>query len=209
VRFLVEFFKEHLLGIAIFTLALGFLTNYLYDQAKDRGLVVNQSDAREIRGRDPETTAAAAVDECKRSHGMKFERERLDLPSSDVFRQCTWPPPSYADRDGFVEITVTREDGPGEYEATGCTVIERVRGPCRTFSIAYNITHMGDNTHLEPIRVNPVAVVDADGRTCDEWRCCSDLKQDWLLWMGGRWPERNEALVVRNAHISLSSVECR
>ena len=52
---------------------------------------------------------------CMRTHALPDPNEKRQVSEGRlVFRACTWPPPFGAANDGFSEVTVASEAGPGK-----------------------------------------------------------------------------------------------
>ena len=104
---------------------------------------------------DPQIRAAQ-VRACEERHQMSQAQQRFTTSDySFSFRFCQWPPPPYADGDGFYEIVVATVEGPGAYEALGTTLVDRIHGPCGVFRLAYDFGKMGGSEHLSPFQARP------------------------------------------------------
>jgi hypothetical protein len=106
---------------------------------------------------DP-AVVARQIQACQEHHRMSESSDVIvggdERPYT--FRSCTWPPPPYADRDGFSQITVTTVVGVvGASEADNSGYADRIRGRCRTFEFAYDHGKMGEVTHHGPVRAKP------------------------------------------------------
>lgn len=107
-------------------------------------------------GVDDAQVRAAQLRACEESHQMSQAQQRFKISDYRfAFRFCQWPPPSYADGDGFTEITVDILKGPGAYEALGTTFVDRVHGPCAQFGLAYDFGKQGGFEHLAPFPAKP------------------------------------------------------
>ena len=72
-----------------------------------------------------------------------------------TYATCDWPPPPGASPDGYRAITVTTMDGPGEFEAIGSTIADRVESRCTVLELDYQFAFMGDFQPLPAIRGRP------------------------------------------------------
>ena len=133
---------------------------------------------------------------------MSQKREHREQgEDSDAFLACEWPPPAYANPDGFSEINVAQVTGPGDYEATDATLTDRISLPpdCVNAEVAYTFGAQGDLEHLAPFILRPGDIRGALGEfEADEW----ENKLDF-------YPDRNEAVVLHNANVALDYVRCR
>ena len=120
--------------------------------------------------------AAARIAACEHTHGLTSARQqRLTRPGesqvhrSDIvpgaggsitFRQrtfasCSWPPPSGADPDGYSAITVTTTNGPGEFEASGRDLADRIESSCLRLELEYSFAHMATQRRFPPFQPSP------------------------------------------------------
>ena len=114
-----------------------------------------------------------------------------------VIASCVWPPKGHSDPDGYSQITLRIEDGPGRDEASGASAVDRITAPCSTLRLTYTTEPAGggDREFLDPFMVKVQEVVSA--------------------WDGEAWtgrfplaPERDQVLVVRNWKVFLEEAEC-
>jgi hypothetical protein len=116
------------------------------------------------------------------------------------FRSCVWPAPPYADRDGFTQITVEVAEGiPGVSEAEGTGWVDRIRGPCETFEVAYDFGKQGASAHLAAFTAAPGALLFGG-----EGQRYNGPKSDLQFY-----PESNEVDVFHNGSYVVASVTCR
>jgi hypothetical protein len=123
--------------------------------------------------------------------------QRSGVYAKTSISSCEWPPPVYANQDGFSQIVLVSQQGPGQYEATSATALDRYTGDCRSLSVAYSTGTQGDFSHGRPFVISRGAIVDA--------------------WEGEPWPlpgsplgagdiqpypGRDEFIVVRNSKIA-------
>lgn len=161
---------------------------------------------------DPATERADRVAACVSAHGMRTARDHQanSTESRRRFRFCTWPPAAGADPDGYAEIEVTSEQGPGRWlddhqdtsEASGASVRDRITGTCTTFELTYDYGHMGSLKHLPPftVPVGTVTSVDAPGRP---WKPAPDDPRGWTFY-----PSRTEVSVIRTDSYGLDQARC-
>ena len=113
---------------------------------------------------------AAKIAACERAHGLRSAQDRRPPRSGEtrvdrsqvisgapqtVFVSCTWPPAPGADSDGYRAIALSTVQGPGESEATGRSLADRIESRCRTLKLAYSRAFMGEQTRLDPFRAHP------------------------------------------------------
>jgi hypothetical protein len=144
---------------------------------------------------------AAQVNACEKAHQLTQQRQRATASESvTVFSSCTWPAPTYAQADGFAQITVTVVAGPGQSEASGADWVDRITGPCAHFTLTYDFGSQGSADHLQPfdLAAGSVTSVDKPGQA----------------WTGNTadfsfYPERDEVDVVRNGRYAVFDVACK
>lgn len=148
-----------------------------------------------------ESVGASHVDHCEAQHQLTAQAQMLSRTvATTAFDSCTWPPPPYADSDGFSEITVASVPGPGQSEASDATAVDRITGPCRTFDLFYDFGTQGNLKHLAPFLARPdlVTSLDAPG---DPWQPGVSALDFY--------PSRNEVDVVHNDKNGLANATCR
>jgi hypothetical protein len=145
---------------------------------------------------------AKRIQSCEQSHNMT--KAQQVITSSDGlwhdFRFCVWPAPPYADRDGFIQITVEVAEGmAGVSEADGTGWADRIRGPCNTFEIAYDFGKQGVSQHFAPFTAVPGdLLIGGEGDRYD------GPKGDLPFY-----PESDEVNVFHNGSYVIASVSCR
>jgi hypothetical protein len=147
---------------------------------------------------DPQIRAAQ-LRACEERHQMTQAQQRFT--TSDYafsFRFCQWPAPSFADGDGFSEITVSTVEGPGAYEALGTTLVDRIHGPCAVFRLAYDFGKMGDSEHLAPFLAHPEELL--FGGKGDPY---PGQKNELSFY-----PDRDEVDVLHNGSYQLFTASC-
>lgn len=157
---------------------------------------------------DRSVQAAEQVRACQKQHGLSkphdFQQHnysskhyrRTGIFAKRLFLACEWPPPDYAEPDGYSEIMVLVEDGPFFDEASGANTLDRIQPTCEEVEVSYSIGAQGEYEHLKPYKVQVGDVVEAyNGKT----------------WNGPApfdYPGRDEVVVLRNSKIGLDSVRC-
>ena len=123
-------------------------------------------------GPDKATKVAA----CERTHGLSaaqvqrppgpgeshVDRSQI-LPRTQApvffeqktFTSCGWPPPAGADSDGYRAITVTVTNGPGDSEASGRSLADRIESNCKMLQLEYSYRKMGGQSRFRPFRASP------------------------------------------------------
>jgi hypothetical protein len=144
---------------------------------------------------------AAHVDKCEAQHQLTQQHQKIARTVTvTAFDSCIWPAPAYADSDGFTEITFQTVPGPGQGEASGTDAVDRITGPCKTFTLAYDFGSQGDLKHLAPFTA-PAGLL-------------TSIEQPGTAWPGGVrslsfYPARNEVDVLHNLRYVLTSATCR
>jgi hypothetical protein len=156
--------------------------------------------------------ASEQVRACEQQHGMKLAFEKLqstekignrdgydpqDIERID-FRSCTWPKSTHSDEDGYSEIRLRTFKGPGQYEATGATVADRITAPCSQLTVTYGFGSQGafENEPAFDIHANTIA-----------------MSEDHTIWKNDGtlsfYPEAGEFVVLHNSHYGIQSAKCK
>jgi hypothetical protein len=113
-----------------------------------------------------------------------------------IFERCDWPPPAWADPDGYSEIAVVATSGPIPYEASDASRADLIKSNCSVLRVRYSYVGMGNQRSEPPITSKPDNVIYwFDGRR----------------WRGEELPflyERDELVVLRNTKARLDDVRC-
>ena len=157
-----------------------------------------------------EIDADQKISRCMQQHDLPEQHSVFRGPSSEgpagpvqfvgesvKFAQCEWPPPAYAEADGYYEIEITAVEGPGRSEAEGETVVDRISAPCQRLRLSYSFAHM-DVRERRTFEVTADSIVTWEG---EPWRgnVPGDLKF---------YSERDEFVVVRSLRSTADSVTC-
>jgi hypothetical protein len=119
--------------------------------------------------------------------------------SNQRFLSCSWPPPKWADPDGFVIITSTRHDGPGNGEASDSNVADDISGPCRQFRLSYVFEAQGAQDAIPPFTAKAGLVTNVD-----------QAPKPWPGGVGalGFYPKLGDVVVLRNNNDGLIAAAC-
>lgn len=125
------------------------------------------------------------------------ERKFRYVHQSRDFRECAWPKSRYADGGGYLEIRVNSVTGPGETEAYGANMVDRIAAPCLRLSVSYQFGTQGAYENSAPFTVTCNTVLIVNGKP----------------WMGKRntlpfYPDEGEVVVIRNDHYQIASARC-
>jgi hypothetical protein len=146
----------------------------------------------------PSIESARLIQKCETTHGMSQRSERNANSAGDVitFSACAWPPPPSADPDGYTRIVATAAQGPGQSNASGTNVVDRITGPCSAFSLSYSFGSQGSDMHLSPIIVRTDSVV--------------QVEDPGTAFAGQLpfFPARGESDVVHNSNYTLDAATC-
>jgi hypothetical protein len=149
----------------------------------------------------PTTTNAVVqameVRACMQQHGLKEAHTTISQGETVTFASCDWPPPSYAGADGYSEIKVVTVAGPGQDEASGTNLADRITAPCQELKVSYTLGSQGLYQHLPPFTVNADEIY---------WR-------NREIWQGDRStlsfsPARGEIVILHNDKEILDSATC-
>ncbi len=139
-------------------------------------------------------TDSVRVAECVRTHGLAQASERRDAGEGRwYFRSCAWPAPTGAAADGFSEITVRAEPGPGESEATGMTVAHIFTSTCRDLEAGYLFDNQGTLVPEQPVRLTKGETRRVEGGS---------------IVTGAPAPGRDQFVVLSGARYNLDTVRC-
>ncbi len=148
---------------------------------------------------------AAQVRSCMAQHGLSRAKEtqhrETEGPYSTVaFASCLWPPPEWADEDGYSEIVVRGDAGPGTEEATGDTEADRFAAPCSEMEVAYSFGKQGAFQRRPPFSLLRGTIM-FQGYVGPE------------VWKGDQrrlpfYPDRDEGVVIHSAAYRLDFVRC-
>lgn len=155
--------------------------------------------------------AAERVQACEVQHGMKTASEKSEsletTPAANTepgktidhitFRACTWPRSSAADGDGYLEIKVQSVDGPGDNDASGIDLADRIVAPCHQLTVAYQFGHMGAYENQTPFTISADTLVTVDGKP-------------WINENGALpfYPDAGEFVVLHSTHYMIQSANC-
>ena len=155
------------------------------------------------QGKDPAVVKAEMVEKCKRRHQISRASEvtkrtvkareswASDYEVIEKFQSCQWPPPGYADPDGYSEITYSESKGPGECEADGTSRADRFKTSCKRLKLAYTFASQGAQERLEPFVAEVGSVVEVGGHKYDNRTGPLDF-----------YPGRNELVVLASTTAS-------
>ncbi|GAA2776853.1 hypothetical protein [Saccharopolyspora taberi] len=152
------------------------------------------------RSPSPEQIAADRVAQCEAIHRLDAQTQKTTESDSVVaFASCTWPPLPYSDSDGYTEITVEKISRPDGSEFSGDSMVDRITGPCRVFSLSYDFGFQGD-LERRPAFAVPAGLI-------------TSLDPPGAPWPPGTaaldfYPERNEVDVVHNTRNAISHAAC-
>lgn len=145
--------------------------------------------------RDDSEESAERVATAMVRHGMAMRREVIQEGARRLWRMCDWPPPPWAETDGYHEVEVVAAEGiPGSCEADGTGHAERIRSDCPKLELHYLFHGMGARERLAPLLIARGEVRTLNGNRYN-----------------GAFPyvlARNEMVVLRNGKASLVDVRC-
>jgi hypothetical protein len=173
--------------------------------------------SNESNGAIQASPRVAEVTGCMKTHGLRQANQ--ELPAQDlsgdrtekllpgnpqarrIFAWCDWPRPSWAQADGYTEITVTELQGP-DAGAAGNDLAHRIKAPCGKLKIAYTHVHQ-DIGILKPFTSEVGRLVEYDG---SPWEPRAD--QPYAGIGNAFAPRRDEVVVISGSHLDLDYVEC-
>ncbi len=143
------------------------------------------------RSSSADVTSAKMVDSCEVAHHLQKQSDRADTDSGTTLSFCAWPPPSWADRDGYSEIVVRTVPVPGLDEASNANEADYIKLPCHTVQLMYDFGSQGDYEHQPPITAKTGDVLPGKYR--------SQLPG---------YPSRDEVVYLHNDKQGLYSASC-
>jgi hypothetical protein len=166
----------------------------------------------------PAAGRATEVHACMVTHKMERAEVRMEIPPSNevesadtlttitdpygrtglgyiIFKRCDWPPPVWADPDGYSQVVVTTVFDEAVEEPPFIAVVDYVRSKCGKLRVSYGVEAAGDSRPIKPpIESEPHTVIDFDGK---EWTKRPESP-----------PEHDELAVLRPPRTRLAKVEC-
>ena len=141
------------------------------------------------------------IDACVGDHGLSRPLERTEVAEGRVlFRGCTWPPPPGAAADGFMEITMSSRDGPGQSEAEGLTVADFFTTSCTDIEVIYLFNNMGTFVPEQPVRLTKGEIRRVEGGSI--WFPRNDAEASIFT------PGRDQSVVLSNLRYKIDSARC-
>lgn len=140
---------------------------------------------------------ADRVQAAMRTHGMARASECRRAGSRSVYMTCEWPPPPYADPDGYHEVTVDSDQGPGECEADGTNFADRIITNSPAVELSYTFGSQGYYEHSSPFMARQGDILTSDGKL-----------YDGRHGPIGFYPDRGEIVVLHNGKHVLDRVRC-
>jgi hypothetical protein len=176
-----------------------------------RDAVINNNNIKSANEESAELLQA-----CEKQHGLKTAFEKTDstetTPAADGapekfvehvdFRSCSWPRTRYADPDGYFEIKVRSDNGPGDSEASGTDEADRITAPCPQLLVTYQFGAMGDYRNLTPFRVNADTVVSVEDAKL--WTPPNGNVGETLPF----YPDAGEFVVLRSGRYIIANAKC-
>ena len=137
---------------------------------------------------------SARVAECQRTHGLAQPSEKREAGEGQWYlRACAWPAPDGASPDGFSEITLRSEPGPGQSEAEGMTVADIYTSTCRELEVTYLFNNQGTFVPEQPVRLGKGEVRRVEGGSI----------------VAGSPAGRDQSVIYSSGRYRFDSVRCR
>ena len=143
--------------------------------------------------------AAQKVRSCMTLHHMTAASE-ISFSSSTitVFARCSWPPPAWANQDGYSQINATMRPGPYYYEASDANFADYISGPnCHLFKLQYNFSFQG-------VSSTPPAFEAVAGMVTSE----DHPGQPWTGKSQYPYPTKDEVVYLHNLNQMIRSAQC-
>jgi hypothetical protein len=168
--------------------------------------------------------AATMVQACIGTHHLSKQKEIIIVteipfdnqesrPGSLIRRRkiayCQWPPSSYSDSDGYVEIITDEVKGPGLSEASGASYADRIYSKCDRLKLSYFWGKQFATDHLS-FEVSINSIVTVGGEKWDP-ESMGENPNDYYyngLPVLGFYTEDREVVVVHYAAYELEDASC-
>ena len=158
------------------------------------GVAIYVSLAGLAAGQPTSADPTARVTDCIKAHGLEKASEGKDLGDGRwYFRACAWPAPTGANGDGFTEITVREEAGPGASEAEGMTDTHVFTTTCRDLEVHYLFDNQGTFVPEQPVVLTKGEVRRVEGGS---------------VVANAMTPGRDQSIVLSNHRYQFDSVRC-
>ncbi len=168
--------------------------------------------------------AANSVQACMEAHHLSKQKEIMIVtdvpfekqeqrPGSLIQRRkiayCQWPPFSYTDSDGYVEIIIDEIKGPGLSEASGASYADRIYSKCDKLKLSYSFGKQFVSGHSS-FEVSANSIVEVGGKKWDP-ESMSENPDDYYykgMPVLGFYTEDKEVVVIHYAAFELEDVNC-
>jgi hypothetical protein len=121
-----------------------------------------------------------------------------------VFAWCDSPPPSWAQADGYTEITVTRLQGPQSGNA-GYDRAYRIKAPCEKLKIAFTVVQQGIAPQ-KPFVAKVGSLVGHDGHSWGSGPTA--IYKNDIMIRNAFGPRRDEVVVMSGGQLAFDEVKC-
>lgn len=211
--------------IAVAALVISPLINMVIDVLRpivSKGVQPEPTATAMLQSSEELAFAAERVRACMEAHGLPRQKvvmvENLFMPESTLdwkpgdlvdrttIEYCEWPPSSYSEADGYVQLVSEAVVGPGLAEATGATYADRIFSQCQTLSLSYGFGKQGvsGNSSFEVIAGS---IIDGNGNPWDP-DVIDENPDHYRLPFLGIYTRKGEVVVIRNAGLYLEDAEC-
>jgi hypothetical protein len=173
--------------------ALGVSSLITMALTKDSSTAEELRKCQELRGL--RTTPQKVIEEYPAD-----QSDSTGLYRKTTFSSCTWPPSDATAGDGYSEVVAIFARGPGDSEASGATLLDRVTATCPTVQFTYQLTAQGSFNTLKPFTLKRGAVAYAGDGHATPWT--------------GKWeanspyPAPDEMVILHDGKMSLAMARC-
>jgi hypothetical protein len=184
---------------ATLIIVLVWTTHLVPSQAPDQPSMLEQNQLP----LSEQITAAEQVRACMSQHGLSQaytvrRREDGSTPYYLQLAQCNWPPPTYAGPDGYSEINVTQQAGPGEANVE-FNMAYVISAPCSTVSVSLSFHKFNAANRFPPFIAKHSTIVDPTGDILDQ----SDEANRPPFF-----PERDDIVILTHGGTAVDEVKC-
>lgn len=146
-------------------------------------------------------TASARIDACMKGHGLAQTIQKDTIATGRILvRQCVWPPPVGAAPDGYTQIALAIDSGPGRSEAEGLTVANLFSSECQNIELSYLFNNQGTFTPSRPFRVSKGEIRRVEDGSV--WRPRSDAEASTYS------ARRDQFIVLSNMRYQFDTARC-
>ncbi len=146
-----------------------------------------------------QVVAATQVDKCEQGHQMtsQFTQTSSSNTGSQEFEGCEWPPSSATQSDGYWEVKIFSQPGPGTSEASGSNMTFVLNPTCKNVTVTLQFGLQGATSALAPIVLTTGEITSAE-----------NLGQVWTGTVPYPYVPSNDIAILTNSSYSIEDASC-